>query len=83
VTEEDAKKHMNEDFSAYYHGTPEKLMSEAKRLVKALNGKINTEEKDFLLANGDLPGNHSLSITVRTDIDEPFMDYSIMGRKDF
>jgi len=83
VTAEDVEKHMNEDFSAYYTGDPEVVMSEAKRLVKALGGKITSEESDYLLANGDLPGNHSLSISVRTDVDKPFLSYSIMGRKKF
>jgi len=81
---EDAKKHMNESFHAQYTGEPEVLMSEAKKLVKAVGGKISIEEKDFLLASGKLDGGvYSLSITVRTDIEEPFMSYMIGGTKKF
>jgi hypothetical protein len=83
-TKEDAEKHMNKSFSAHYYGEPEVLMTEAKKLVKALNGKINMEEEDFLLANGELDGGaYSLSITVRTDIEKPFMSYMITGNKSF
>ena len=81
---EDAKKHMNESFHAQYTGEPEVLMSEAKKLVKALGGKISMEENGFLLADGELDGGaYTLSITVRTDIDEPFMSYMIGGMKSF
>jgi hypothetical protein len=83
-TAEDIEKHMNKSFSAHYYGEPEALMVEAKKVVKALNGKINTEESDFLLANGKLDGGaYSLSVTVRTDIDKPFMSYMITGTKKF
>ena len=83
-TVEDAKKHMNESFHAQYTGEPEILMTEARKLVEKLDGKIFHEENDSLIANGELNGGtHSLSITVRTDVDKPFMSYGISGRKTF
>jgi hypothetical protein len=83
VTTEDAEKHMNEDFSIHYYGEPEALMSEARRLTKVVNGKIKDEEFDFFMAGGELDSEYILSIIVRTDVDQPFMDYSIIGMKDF
>ena len=82
--EEDAKKHMNASFHAEYNGNPEVLMSEAKKLVEVLGGKISMEESSFLLADGELDGGkYSWSITVRTDVDKPFMSYMISVMKDF
>ena len=83
IIEENAEEGMNKSFSAHYNGKPDILMSEAKRLVKALNGTITDEEEDYLLADGNFPGELVLSIVVRTDTEEPFLDYSIFGMKKF
>jgi len=83
VTVEDAEKHMNEDFSAHYYWDADKLMIEAKKLIKAVNGRITDEQDDYLLAWWKLAWNHTLSVIVRTDIDKPFLDYSILWTKKF
>jgi hypothetical protein len=83
VTVEDAKKHMNESFSLLYHGDADKIMSEAKRIIKALDWKISNQWDDYIIASWDLPWNHSLSISTRTDVENPQMFYSIAWTKKF
>jgi len=76
VSKGDAKQHVPRSFMAYYKGTAEEVMAEGNRLVKELElEKGFGDMENGIVASKEI-GDISLTLSVRADVDEPFLSYS-------
>jgi len=76
ISKGDNKQHVPRSFMAYYKGTAEEVMAEGNRLVKELKLEKNFGDMENGIVASKEFGDISLSLGVRTDVDEPFLSYS-------
>jgi len=76
ISKGDNKQHVPKSFIAHYKGTAQEVMSEGNRLVEELKLEKNFGDMENGIVASKEVGDIFINLSVRTDVDEPFLSYN-------